>query len=78
MSTCLHDVPGQCEKCLLHTFVCFRTSLQEPQSKLVGKRTSLLNRNRSLLLPVALVTDKNLVHAGRRMLFNVGEPGSDV
>lgn len=72
------NVPGQCEKCLLHTFVCFCTSLQEPQSKLVGKRTPLLNRNRSLLLPVALVTDKNLVDAGRCMLFNVGEPGPDV
>lgn len=72
------DISGQCEKCLLHTFVCFCTSLQEPQSKLVGKRTPLLNRNRSLLLPVALVTDKNLVDAGRCMLFNVGEPGPDV
>lgn len=72
------NVPGQGEKCLLHTFICLCTSLQEPQSKLVGKRTPLLNRNRSLLLPIALVTDKDLVDAGRRMLFNVGKPSSDV
>lgn len=74
----IRSVPGQCEKCLLHTFVCLCTSLQEPQSKLVGKRTPLLNCDRSLLLPVALVTDKDLVDAGRRMLFNVGKPSSDV
>jgi hypothetical protein len=38
----------------------------------------LLGRNSALLLPVALVADEDLVDAFRGVLFDVGEPRSNV
>jgi hypothetical protein len=39
---------------------------------------ALLGGNGPLLLPVTLVSDENLVHPFAGVLFDVGEPGSNV
>jgi hypothetical protein len=74
----LLDVAGQAEEGLFDVDVGFCAHFHEGDSKLVGERLALLSRDCTLLFPVALVADQDLVHAFGCMLLNVGEPGADV
>jgi hypothetical protein len=70
--------PSKSEEGLLHTLVSLGTGLKEAQAKLVGELPALLERDGALLVPVALVADKDLVDTRRRVLLDLGVPRADV
>lgn len=72
------NTPSKREEGILNTLVCLGTSLEEAQPKLVGKRAPLLKGDGALLVPIALVANKDLVDTGRRVLLDLGVPGADV
>jgi hypothetical protein len=74
----LLDVASQAEEGLFDVDVGFCAHFHERNAELVGERLALLGGNCTLLFPVALVADQDLVHALGCMLLNVGEPGTDV
>lgn len=74
----LLDVAGKTVKGLFHVDVALGRNLHEGDSKLVCQRLSLLGRHGSLLFPIALVANQDLVDALGRVLLDVGEPCSDV
>jgi hypothetical protein len=72
------DVPCECEESLLDSLVCLRTRFEEPEPKLVGELTPLLDRDSSLVVPVALVPDQDLVDTLGGVLLDVGVPCADI
>lgn len=74
----LLDVACKAEECLLDVDVRFRANLHEGNAELVGKGLTLLGRNGTLLFPVTLVANQDLVDALGRVLLNVREPCADV
>lgn len=66
--------PCKCEERLFDTLVVFGTGLDKSQTKLIGQLSTLLQRHRSLLVPIALVTNQNLVDSFRSMLLDVLVP----
>lgn len=70
--------PGQGEECLLDTLVCLCTGLEESQAELVRELLSLVEGDRSLLVPVALVANEDLVDPSRSVLLDIRVPSSDV
>lgn len=79
---CIHDslldIACQAVKCLVNVDVALGRDLHERYSQFVGECLPLLSRNCSLLFPVTLVTDQNLVDTLGRVLLNVGEPCPNV
>lgn len=74
----LLDIAREAEEGLLDVDVGLGADFHEGNAELVRERLALLGRNRALLLPIALVADKDLVHALCRVLLDVGEPRADV
>ena len=71
-------LPGQREECLLDTLICLCTGLEESQAELVRELLSLIERDRSLLVPVTLVANEDLVDTSRGVLLDIRVPSSDV
>ena len=78
MCGCNKDAPCECEERLLDSLVHLGGCLHEPNAQLFGKLSTLLLRHCSLVSPVGLVANEDLVYAFRRMLLDVGVPGTDV
>jgi hypothetical protein len=74
----LLDVRCKTVKGLLDVDVVLRGHLQEGNAKLISQLLALLGGDGPLLLPVALVSDQDLVNALAGVLLDVGKPGSDV
>jgi hypothetical protein len=74
----LLDVGGEAVKGLVDVDVALGGDLEEGDAELVGQCLSLLRRDDTLVLPVALVTDQDLVDALRGVLLYVLEPGANV
>jgi hypothetical protein len=74
----LLDVARQAEECFLYVDVALRRDLHEGNAKLISQCLTLLCRDRSLLLPVALVADEDLVDAFCSVLLYVREPCPDI
>lgn len=72
------DVGREAEESLLDVLVRLGRDFEERNAQLVGECLALLCRHSPLLLPVAFVSNKDLVDAFRCVLFHVGEPGADV
>ena len=73
-----YDAPCKREERLLNTLVNLGRRLHKLDAELVRELAALLLRNGTLLRPVRLVADENLVHALGRMLLNVRVPCADV
>jgi len=74
----LLDVSREAVKRLLNVLVRLGRHLEERNAELVGQRLAPLDRYHSLLFPVALVADEDLVDAFGCVLFDVCKPGADV
>ena len=74
----LLDVGRKGVKCLIDVDVALGGNLEEGNAELVGELLALLGGNNTLLFPVALVTDEDLVDALGGVLLDVGKPGTDV
>jgi hypothetical protein len=72
------DVPCKSEEGLLNTLVDLGGSLHEFHAKLCRKLASLFLGDCSLVAPVTLVADEDLVHPLRGVLLNVRMPRADV
>ena len=73
-----YDAPCKREERFLNTLVNLRRRLHKLDAELVRELAALLLRNGTLLRPVRLVADENLVHALGRMLLNVRVTCADV
>lgn len=74
----LLDVTGQAEECFLHIDVTLSRHFQEWYPELIGESLTLFSGNYSLLFPIALVTDKDLVDTFRCVLFHIRKPGTNI
>lgn len=74
----LLDVGGEAVEGLVDVDVALGGDLEEGDAELVGEGLALLGADDALVLPVALVSDEDLVDALGGVLFYVGEPGADV
>lgn len=74
----LLDIGGQAVEGLVDVDVALGRDLEEGDAQLAGELLALLRGNDTLLLPVALVADQDLVDTLGRVLLHVGEPCSDV
>lgn len=74
----LLDVGGERVESLVDVDVALRGDLEEGNAEFVGELLALLGGDDSLLLPVALVSDEDLVDAFGGVLLDVGEPGANV
>jgi hypothetical protein len=74
----LLDVGGEAIECLVDVDVALGGHLEEGDTELVGEGLALFGADHALLLPVALVSDQDLVDTFGSVLLNVLEPGSDV
>ena len=74
----LLDVRRQAVERLFDVDVALRRHLHERDPQLVCQLLAPLYRNDSLLFPVAFVANQDLVDAFRGVLFDVGEPSSDI
>jgi hypothetical protein len=74
----LLDVGGEGVEGLVDVDVALGRDLEEGYAELVGEGLALLGRDDPLLVPVALVSDQDLVDALSRVLLDVCEPGADV
>lgn len=72
------DVGRKAEEGLLDVLVGFGRDFEEGDAQLVCEGLALLCRYSALLLPVALVSDQNLVYTFRCVLLYIGEPGTDI
>lgn len=72
------DIGGKAIECLFDVDVVLCGDLEEWDTELIGELLALFGRNRPLLFPVTLVSDENLVNSFAGVLFDIGEPGSDV
>jgi len=74
----LLDVGGEAVKGLVDVDVALGGDLEEGDAELVGEGLALLGRDDAFLLPVALISNQDLVDALGGVLLDVGEPGLDV
>lgn len=74
----LLDVRRKIVEGLLDVDVVLGRNLQERDAELIGQLLSLFGRNSSLLLPVTLVANQNLVYPFARVLFDVRKPSADI
>lgn len=65
------NVAREAEEGLFHVDVSLCRDLHKGDAELVGERLALLGRDGSLLLPVALVANQDLVDALGRVLLDV-------
>jgi hypothetical protein len=72
------EVPCKGEEGLLNALVDLGGSLHEFDAEFCCKLTSLFLSNCSLVAPVTLVADEDLVHPLRGVLLNVRMPRADV
>jgi len=72
----LFDLASQLEERLFHANVALRTDFHERNAELICKSLTLRSADLALLLPVAFVTDQDLVDAFGCVLLDVGEPGA--
>ena len=74
----LLDVGSKAVEGIVHADVGLCRHLEEWDAELVGQGLAALHRDGALFLPVAFVANEDLVYAFGCMLFNVGEPSTDV
>lgn len=72
------DVGCQAVEGLLNIDVPFCGYLHEWNAKLIGQLLTSFRRYGSLLFPVTLVPNQDLIHAFRSMLLDVRKPSPDV
>lgn len=65
------DVACQTEKCLLYVDVALGRDFHKRNAQLIRERLALLRRHGTLLLPITLVANQDLVHPFCRMLLDV-------
>lgn len=74
----LLDIAGQTEERLFNVDVGFGRHLHERYAQLICQCLALFCAHRSLLFPVTLVADEDLVDAFCRVLLYVREPRPDI
>ena len=74
----LLDICREGEKGLFDVDVALCADFHEWDAELVGEGLTLFCAYGTLLFPVALVANQDLVDAFAGVLFDVGEPGADV
>lgn len=74
----LLDIRREAIKRLLHINIALGRDFHEGDAELVGELLAALDADDAFFLPVAFVADEDFIDAFRGVLFDVGEPGSDV
>lgn len=74
----LLDVGRERVKCLIDVDVTLCGDFEERNAEFVGEGLATLCADGALLLPIALVSDEDLIDAFGCVLLDVGEPGADV
>jgi hypothetical protein len=74
----LLDIGSEAVECLVNVDVALGRDLEEWDAKFIGERLALFCADDSLLFPVALVADQDLVDTFGGVLFYVLEPSADV
>ena len=72
------DTPREGEESLFDAFIYLCRSFDEFDSKLLRKLAALFLCYGPLIRPVRFVSNENLVHTLRSVLFNVSVPRADV
>lgn len=74
----LLDIRCEAIESLLDVDVVLCGDFKEGDAKLISQLLSLLGGDGSLLLPIAFVSNEDLVYSFTGMLLDVGKPGTDV
>lgn len=74
----LFNVGRKAIKRLLDVDVALGRHLHEGNTQLVGELLTSLHRHRPLFLPVAFISDQNLVDAFGGVLLDIGKPGPNI
>jgi len=74
----LLDIRREAIKRLLHINIALGRDFHEGDAELVGELLAALDADDAFFLPVAFVADEDFIDAFGGVLFDVGEPGSDV
>lgn len=74
----MESSPCQAEESIFNTLVDLCASFHELDSEFFSQFATLFLGNSTLVVPIALVPNENLVDALGSMLFNVLVPGSDI
>lgn len=74
----LLDIGCDAVEGLLDVDIAFGRDLEEWDTQLIGQRLAALRAYGPLFIPVAFVTDEDLLDAFGSVLLDIGEPGADV